>query len=431
MNYSCVMVKTISGGLALLALLLTLDSAAQVVNTNSPYSRYGLGDRESIGYSKSQALGGLSYGLRDKNMINGVNPASFSSQDSMSFILDVALRGRYVVSQSEKDGAHSDLAANIHHAAIQFPVWRYFGLALGFQPYSQMGYNVTRFETDPNILSKIGNIRYHHHGNGGLSEAFLGLAYKPIANISVGVSARYLFGSLNFAQDLYIPNHALYADIRYDDRQVIRGIGVTGGVQFTLPIKEDQLLRFGAIAEFVPSLDVERRLEITQVYLGTSYTIANNLLKGTQKVKYPPKYGIGVLHETRNLSYGADFALQDWTTFDLSAAQPKNGLSYSINAGLQWIPNPTDLRYYLKRVQYRFGFYYTQLPIRLENNLLNEMGVTIGFGFPYRYFSSIFHTAVRLGMRGTTNNGLVRELSAEFLLGVSFNDIWFVKRKFK
>ena len=431
MNCSFAMSKTIGGVLLLVGLLSFGNVSAQVVNTNSPYSRYGLGDRESIGYTKSQAMGGVAYALRDKNMINGVNPARFSSQDSLSFILDMAFRARYVIAHSEEDGDHSDPSASVHHIAIQFPVWRYFGVALGFQPFSQMGYNVTRFETDPLILSKIGNVRYHHHGNGGLSEAFLGFAFSPHRNISLGVSARYLFGSLNYAQDLYVPNHALYADVRYDDRLVLRGFGLTGGLQLSLPTNDDSQLRLGAVAELMPSLEAERRLEVKQVYIGSAYDIANNYFVGKERLSYPIKYGVGILHETPALSYGLDFSMQDWSNFSLRPSQQKNGLGYTLNAGVQWIPNPAELRYYLKRVQYRFGVYYSQLPMRIENTTLNEMGVTFGFGFPYRYSSSIFHTAFRLGMRGTTSNGLVRELYGEFVFGVSFNDIWFAKRKFQ
>ena len=431
MNCLFAMFKTVGGVLLLLGLLSACnDGSAQVVNTNSPYSRYGLGDRESIGYAKSQAMGGVAYGLRDKNTINGVNPASFTSQDSLSFILDMAFRGRYVVSQSEKDGSHADPSVSVHHIAIQFPLLHYFGVAVGFQPFSQMGYNVTRFETDPKLLSKIGNIRYHHHGNGGLSEAFLGFAFAPHRSISLGISARYLFGSLNYTQDLYVPNHPLYSDLRYDDRLVLRGIGFTGGLQLVLPFQEGDLC-LGATAEMIPLLEAERRLEVKQVYLGASYDVAKNFLTGTEKLTYPIKYGAGLFHKTPKVSYGVDFSMQDWTAFNLRSSQQKNGLSYNLNAGVQWIPNPADLRYYLKRVQYRFGVYYSQLPMRFDNNKINELGVTFGFGFPYRYSGSIFHTAFRMGMRGTTSYGLVRELCAEFVFGVSFNDIWFVKRKFQ
>ena len=404
---------------------------AQVSNTSSPYSRYGVGDREAIGYSKSLAVGGVSLAVRDKNMMNAVNPAAFSSQDSMAFILDVALRGRYVVSQAGSGDSHTESAANVHHVGMQFPVGRYFGVGMGFQPFTQMGYDVTRYETDPTLLSQIGNIRYHHHGNGGVNEAFLGLAFKPFSGVSIGVKGRFLFGSLNYAQDMYVPNHPVYADVRFDDRVVLRGYGLTAGVQVTIPFSEQERLCLGAIVESTPTLNAEHRKEVSQIYLNNTFQVAYNYLSGTESLSYPLRYGGGVFYEGRNLSYGADVTLQDWSSFRYRNTAQKYGGAYSVNAGLQWIPNPTDLRYYLKRVQYRFGAYYSQLPMLVNGQSIRDVGVTVGFGFPYKYFTSIFHTAFRLGMRGSTSHGLVRELYGELVLGVSLNDVWFVKRKYQ
>ncbi len=412
--------------------LCSLVAQGQVTNTSSPYSRYGLGDREVIGYGKSLGLGGVSLGLRDKNMMNGVNPASFSSQDSMAFILDVALKGRYVFSQASDGKSHSETAANIHHVGMQFPAGKYFGIGMGFQPFTQMGYDVTRYETSLELQSKIGNIRYHHHGHGGLNEAFFGIAYKPHPLVSFGLKGRYLFGSLNYSQDMYVPNHPIYADVRFDDRVVVRGYGVSVGAQVTLPLNsEERRLRFGAIADLVPSLEAEHRQEVSQLYLNNSLQVANNYLAGRERVQYPLRYGSGFFYESRNLCYGADFTLQDWTGFRFRNAPHQYGASYSVNAGLQWVPNPTDLRYYFKRVQYRFGAYYSQLPMFVNAQPIHDAGLSVGLGLPYKYFSSVFHTAIRLGMRGKSTQGLIREWYGEWVIGVSFNDVWFIKRKYQ
>ena len=72
-------------------LLLHSGVHGQVVNTESPYSHYGLGEQATGGYVKSVALGGIAQGLRDVNVVNPCNPASYTRQDSMSFILDLSL----------------------------------------------------------------------------------------------------------------------------------------------------------------------------------------------------------------------------------------------------------------------------------------------------------------------------------------------------
>ena len=62
-------------------------------NTNSPYTRYGYGQLEDDCFSRSQAMGGTSIGMRTKNSINTNNPASYSSIDSTSFIFEMGVSG--------------------------------------------------------------------------------------------------------------------------------------------------------------------------------------------------------------------------------------------------------------------------------------------------------------------------------------------------
>jgi len=58
---------------------------------NSPYARYNLGALEPAGSFRSTAMGGLSAGLRDNSAIFYLNPASYSSIDTNSFIFDFGL----------------------------------------------------------------------------------------------------------------------------------------------------------------------------------------------------------------------------------------------------------------------------------------------------------------------------------------------------
>ena len=47
-------------------------------NTNSPYTRYGLGDLVDQGFANNAAMGGIGYALRNSGHINMLNPASFT-----------------------------------------------------------------------------------------------------------------------------------------------------------------------------------------------------------------------------------------------------------------------------------------------------------------------------------------------------------------
>lgn len=419
----------------LLAVVAVFSAGAsgQNHNTESPYSRYGLGERIPGGSAKSYAMGGIAQGLRNAHIINLENPASYTAQDTLSFIFDIALEGHYAYYSSDS-GTKSSGAGSIHHLAIQFPIGKLFGVAAGFQPATQMGYDVTRFETDKRILSEVGRVRYRHLGHGGVSMAFLGFAYEPCRYISVGVNAQYLFGSINRTQEMYVPHHPLYAESSYEQRLVLNGTGISVGVQGIVPLGSvDSLrdLRLGATVETVPFLHGERRYEFSYSYLAMRRYLDQNALAGEGRISVPVRYALGGLYRDLHWETGADVHYQDWSSFEVLGAQDKVlAASYGVAVGVQYTPNPFSQRYYLARMQYRLGGFYEQEPIRLRGVSIRHLGVTFGVGLPYGRSGTMFHFGGRLGLEGTESKGLVQQSYAALVFGMSLNDVWFYKRKY-
>ena len=60
-------------------------------STNSPYTRYGLGELSDQHFGNSKAMGGIAYGLRNGLQVNAANPASYTAIDSLTFIFDIGL----------------------------------------------------------------------------------------------------------------------------------------------------------------------------------------------------------------------------------------------------------------------------------------------------------------------------------------------------
>ncbi len=57
-------------------------------NTNSPYTRYGLGQLAPQRPGNSSGMGGVAYALRNGINVNFTNPASYTAIDSLTFIFD-------------------------------------------------------------------------------------------------------------------------------------------------------------------------------------------------------------------------------------------------------------------------------------------------------------------------------------------------------
>jgi len=58
-------------------------------STISPYTRFGYGVIADKSFGAGRSMGGIGFGLRSSQQINPMNPASYSSMDSLTFLFDV------------------------------------------------------------------------------------------------------------------------------------------------------------------------------------------------------------------------------------------------------------------------------------------------------------------------------------------------------
>ena len=65
-----------------------------------------------------------------------------------------------------------------------------------------------------------------------------------------------------------------------------------------------------------------------------------------------------------------------------------------------------------------------------DNNQLTEKSISFGIGIPVKRSRTKYDLSVTLGERGTTENNLLKEQFVKFGLSVSYDGIWFVKRKY-
>ncbi|MBT8260753.1 MAG: hypothetical protein KJN82_05525, partial [Bacteroidia bacterium] len=95
-----------------------------------------------------------------------------------------------------------------------------------------------------------------------------------------------------------------------------------------------------------------------------------------------------------------------------------------------FIPEYSSFNKYLKRVVYRAGVHYGNTGLKINDESINEFGISFGVGLPVgRVFSNV-NLGLELGQRGTTKANLVKENFLNFQLSLSLNDRWFVKRKY-
>ena len=104
--------------------------------------------------------------------------------------------------------------------------------------------------------------------------------------------------------------------------------------------------------------------------------------------------------------------------------------SMRICGGMQYTPEYNSITKYSKRVDYRFGLSYTNTPLQFGDNQLQEMSVSFGFGIPVKKSRTKYDFSCILGKRGTTEDNLIEEQFVRLGLSVSYDGVWFVKRKY-
>ena len=149
----------------------SLTVSAQT-SSNSPYTRYGLGDLSDQVFTNNAAMGGIGYGLRTNWHINPMNPASYTAVDSLSFMFDAGMSLRS--SNYQENGYKTNVKnSSFDYLVMQFRLHPRLALTAGITPYTKVGYNFT--VTDKVENSDEVQVMNTLSGDGGLQTVFLGL----------------------------------------------------------------------------------------------------------------------------------------------------------------------------------------------------------------------------------------------------------------
>lgn len=408
--------------------------------TNSPYSRYGLGDLQSGNYSSNVAMGGISNALQNDTTapfnINSANPASHAS--TRLTIFDFGLTSN--MTQLETDSKKFlNNRTGLSYMAFVFPVAKWWGTSIGLRPYSSVGYKIY----DQKTQDSIGTVNYSYNGEGGINQIFWGNGFR-IKKLYFGANVSYLFGDLIYSARDSFPSSSNYMNTKVIQTTRISDLYYTFGMQYRKPLRQGWSVTLGATGSMKTNINAKQTtlavnyknqygIEIDRDTI--IYPIAQS---GT--ISIPMTIGAGfVVKKSEKLLIGFDYSMQNWSSFTSFGESELLKNSQKITMGIQYVPNKNAGKgeSYLKKIFYRAGFRYTDTYLDLNNTALKDYTITFGAGLPLRkikvgetYSQSVINVGVELGQRGTTDNQLIRERYMRIVVGFTLNDRWFIKRKY-
>ena len=400
----------------------------------SPYSFYGIGDIKNPGFAYNRAMGGIGYGVRTNRVINHINPAALTVQDSSSFMFDFGgeLQNYYISSSTQSTAANS---FNISHLAFSFPIWKKTSMvgAVAVMPYSHVGYDITRRETDPQVIVETGDAEYSYKGEGGLNQMVLSYAAKIGKHLSLGTHAHLIFGSIDRYYNILVTSGNMQ-NIYNSTSMKVGSFAFTLGAQYEKSLEDDYHLVLGANYQF------RNNMKVTQ----SDYSYVSTSL-GTDTIHFsentnapllvPGTVGLGMsLRKGLKWQAGIDYTYRDWSDATFTTPSDKHFTatsSHAVCGGFEYTPNINDIRYYIRRISYRAGLYYESTYMQFGDTKIKDYGVTFGAGIPLgRYNNNTVNMAVELGQRGTTKGGLLKEFYWKVSASISLYDIWFQKIRF-
>ncbi len=417
-------------------ILCGFSGFSQNNNTTSPFSRFGLGDLNHYGYGRTSAMGGASIGSRHSIQINSANPASYNANDSLSFVFDFGMDGTlsHYKSATEKMKV-SDV--NFRYFSLSWPVNKWFGAGMGIQPFSDMGYDVSVVEA----LTGVGNVYHSYQGEGSTSKAFFGASVSPFKGLSVGANLNYIFGRLNQNTTIAFDAADLFFISKTEGTR-LRDFTLTYGLQYDLKLKQDEYLTLGVTFEKQTDVTTLHRVFSEKIITVNSSSLIDtlkNIPETKSSIKLPSTFGIGLSYNKINkLEINADYYYAGWSKATFFGEKLYNPATDNvelvnqnrISAGVEYIPEATSIRSYLKRVRYRAGLHQENSYVKLNGHQIKEFGVSLGVGFPFPKSKSTANFAVEFGKKGTLADNLIRNNYTKLSLYLNFYDYWFVKRKF-
>ena len=305
-------------------------------------------------------------------------------------------------------------------------------MSFGLMPYTAVGYK-TGFSDYS--TAETGDGRYQ--GSGGLNKVFVAAGYALNKELSLGVDLNYSFGK--------IENEAIYrTGVLFDTQEIntsrIKGLAINFGANYQKKINDKLEIITGlTYSPGVNLTSVNERITSSIFWstngLPSPFDVIENDLGAlaTTNFKLPSKFSIGAgISEPKKWLIGIDL-----TTLGTSKLENRtfsaNNMSFEnstkVALGGFYVPKYNSLTSYLSRVTYRGGMRFEKTGLIVNNESINEFGMSFGVGLPVGRLFSNMNIGVEYGSKGTTSANLVKENFFNFNVSFSFNDKWFQRRK--
>ena len=401
----------------------------------SPFTDFGIGDAYGNSLIHNQGAGGIGVSHPQLWFLNNQNPALLVFNPYTVFEVGTIYESRTVESATTKD---KNTGGNLNYLAIAFPVkltkWT---TSAGLMPYTHVNYN---FEFPQQIKDPNGQVvdtaTVRQKATGGLTQLYWSNGVRLTKSISVGLKSTYLFGPVDNIYSNVINNIASGSVpyvVSVQEKTNVNGFNFGLGFSFSkdsLGTRNNKRFSVGAMYNFSSKLKGKINRQAIRTTLAEDTVERYPLSVTTGKIEMPSSFTVGVSYgKGVQWMVGTEFTYQDWSSFK-SVNQDDEGLGKSWRAALggEYTVDPNALENYLKRITFRAGLSLERYPFFANNKPVDDFGINFGMSLPAG--RSSVDLAFKFGKRGNKDENILEESYFKIFFGLTFNDQWFIKRKF-
>lgn len=411
-------------------LLLAVEALGQAART--PFSSFGIGEPYGSALINQQGMAGVGVAQPQFLHINNQNPALLVYNSLYtSFQAGIITERRTISGDTLSEKSQG---GNMNYLVTAFPIkptkWT---TSVGLMPYTSVNYNL---QYTDNVLNSPDEVSVTEDGSGGLTQLYWSNGVRLTKELAVGLKASYIFSSIvnTYKNQLLESPQPVNFLAGIEEKSYVKDFTFGTGISFSkdsLFSQQRYRLSIGAVYDFATELSAtktDRIYRTNTIGDTTDVSVLPSSRKGAYSIPSSLTVGVALSRGVR-WSISGEVSYQDWSTFkDVNGRNDGMQESWRVALGGEITPDLFASENYFKRLTYRAGVSMQQEPFLANGNPVKDLGINFGFSMPAGRSNLDF--AFRYGKRGNKSENILEEDYFKVFFGITFNDQWFIKRRF-
>ncbi len=377
-----------------------------IIHADSFYSSIGLGIPNYFVSQKAAGMGSAGIGVVERFALNATNPAAMNIYG----LTTISVNSYFNMSVS-KISNQRVVTRNGYPSGFHFivPLKKNILLLSSVKSLTSSKYTLSIKQGNEDV-----NYTRLVRGNGGLSSGSLGLQYQISDKLYIGALSNFIFGTFNEEWKTQFDDES-YLDASDKFVSHLWGIGYDIGI-YASPLPN---LGVGAVYKSKSLLHLEDNLTLGNTQKETPVT---------SELDFPSSVGFGISYKVSKILLAVDYYMQFWGQYKDNHVSSYPNFT-RLGAGFEYLDTNEVLAKYHRRVAYRAGVYFSQLPFKdVTGNPVNEKFISFGLGLPFHKFFGRVDFAVEAGLRGNASENSYQDKVIRFSGSITGSELWFQQR---